>query len=217
MILIGGTSGCGKSSLALELQSKLNGWREWRIISTDEVRDEIRVEHPASHFIWRSTYNITDQLYDGTDSSKTKVLGGFQSQVSLVEEKLNEKLGLAINSRQNALIVEGVHVTPDFCLDIRSKWPFRTLPVFLNISDDSEHKHRFELRGPKPSASNAQTSDPTIGKYFRYFNNIKCISSYLISEATKNNILVVENSVLEDSVQLVLHAILSILSPNETN
>jgi 2-phosphoglycerate kinase len=207
-VLIGGTSGSGKSSLAAELQKRLNGRaRRWQIVSTDEIRQELRVSFPSSHLIWRSTYNITENVYDGTDKSKEKVIEGYLAQTSIVEKKLIDSFFPSPFSQ--LLLVEGVHITPRFAHDLGCKLPFQTFPVFLRVSDEQEHKHRFEVRGPK--STTPSMTDASIAKYFHYFKNIKCISDYITAEADQHQLLVVDNSVLEDSVCLLLKAILKML------
>lgn len=149
MLLIGGTSGSGKSTVASELMQRLGVVRE-EIISTDSLREEMRHSYPKEHLIWRSTYNVTNVIYDGTESTREMVVGGLKAQVDTMKEELLRKIEKGFT---HPLIVEGVHITPELASHLCHVYPKRVVPVFLLISDASEHKNRFAKRPPKSYAS----------------------------------------------------------------
>jgi hypothetical protein len=118
IILLGGTSGTGKSTLAALLSSKLG---ISTVLSTDFVRHLLRkVMSRESHpVLWGSTYNAAECMspaaldpHDMTEEARTaRVISGYLEQSSLIHEQLFSVI-MSYVSAKRSLIVEGVHLTP---------------------------------------------------------------------------------------------------------
>ncbi|KAF4149552.1 putative P-loop containing nucleoside triphosphate hydrolase protein [Phytophthora infestans] len=129
-VLLGGTSGTGKSTLASLLAARL---RLTTVLPTDSVRHVLRSftskeENPCA-FV--STYQAGDALSpemiaalqgDREDMSaarlhKKMVLKGYKMQSDLVLEKLDRVLTM-FEERKQSLVVEGVHLNMDDLLTL---------------------------------------------------------------------------------------------------
>lgn len=207
LLLIGGTSGSGKSTVALELQNLLGLVDKKQLLSSDEVRDEMRHSYPKTHLIWRSTYNVADVLCDGTEESKKQVLDGFEAQSRLVEAEVASRIDTPL---VRTLVVEGVHVTPLFAAKMSSTHPNQTMAFFLRVPDADDHRNRFVQRGPKSTPSVTPVSNAA-DKYFHYFDNIRCISDYITNGAAHYGYHVIDNCELGSALCVVLRSILDAL------
>lgn len=207
LLLIGGTSGSGKSTVALELRNLLGLADNTQLLASDEIRDEMRLSYPKTHLIWRSTYNVADVICDGTEEAKRKVLEGFGAQSRLVEDEVASRIETPL---LRTLVVEGVHVTPSFASQMSSVYPKQTMAFFLRVPDADDHRHRFELRGPKSTPSVTPVSNAA-DKYFHYFENIRCISDYITNDAAHYGYRVIDNCELGSALCIVLRSILDTL------
>jgi 2-phosphoglycerate kinase len=214
MIVVGGTSGSGKSTIASELLSRLGLVKKVQLLSSDELRDEMRPSYPPSHLIWRSTYNVTDTMFSGSVESKEKVLDGFKAQTGLVKDEMLKRLPEPL---VDSLVVEGVHMTPDFVKQLCERYPLQVVPLFLRVPDPSEHRHRFETRGPKkvpihpPLDATVAPMPSATSKYLHYFCNIACISEYIMSQSIKMGYPNIDNTNKDTSISLVVYEIMIVL------
>lgn len=206
IILIGGTSGSGKSTVASEVRTLLSVNEEPQLLASDEIRDEMRHSYPKSHLIWRSTYNVADVLYDGSAESKKRVLEGFEAQASLVKARVAKSINPPL---RRSIVIEGVHITASFVAQINVEHPSIVIPFFLRVPDPVEHRHRFEKRGPKTAPSITPVSNAS-EKYFHYFDNIRCISDYITQDAEQCGYDVVDNDDLESVLCTVLRRIVDL-------
>ena len=211
ILLIGGSSGSGKSTVALEIRKLLNLVDEKKLLQTDTIRDEMRHSYPKTHLIWRSTYNVADVLYDGTAETKKLILDGFDAQASLVKAEVASRL---LTQFEAPLVLEGVHVTPDFANQIHSSYPQQTIAYFLRVPDATDHRYRFEKRGPK-STSITPVSNAS-EKYFHYFDNIRCISDYITREAEVCGYRVIDNCEFESALGIILRGIVELYMRQQT-
>lgn len=143
---MGGTSGTGKSSVASLLATKLG---IATVLSTDSIRHIMRnfVEKEDFPVLFASTYEAGKKLVGKEFESltdKKKVTKGYLMQSALVLEKL-ESLIDTFQTRKESLLIEGVHLTPDFMRKINKKYP-SCLSFLIYISNESKHKERFAVR-----------------------------------------------------------------------
>lgn len=79
-----------------------------------------------------------------------------------------EKVIDKFERNNDAIIIEGVHLTPFFMFKIMKKYR-RVIPFALCITKESKHKERFAVR------SKYMTLDSRNNKYVENFPNIRLI------------------------------------------
>ena len=61
----------------------------WGVLSTDTMRDLLRPHFPPSHIIWKSTYNVNDDiLFDGSEERRRTIIQGFTTQSLYIHTSL---------------------------------------------------------------------------------------------------------------------------------
>ncbi|OWZ10516.1 hypothetical protein PHMEG_00016627 [Phytophthora megakarya] len=215
-VLLGGTSGTGKSTLASLLAARL---RLTTVLPTDSVRHVLRSftskeENPCA-FV--STYQAGDALSpemvaaiqaDREDMSaarlhKKMVLKGYKMQSDLVLEKLDRVLTM-FEERKQSLVVEGVHLNTDDLLTLVKKHP-TCVPFVIYISNENKHRERFAVR------ARHMTIDPQENKYIKHFDNIRIIQRNLCKHADRYLIPKIDNTNVDRSIATIQSTLVRVL------
>uniref|UniRef100_H3GRW2 Zeta toxin domain-containing protein n=1 Tax=Phytophthora ramorum TaxID=164328 RepID=H3GRW2_PHYRM len=215
-VLLGGTSGTGKSTLASLLAARL---RLTTVLPTDSVRHVLRSftskeENPCA-FV--STYQAGDALSpdmvaaiqgDREDMSaarlhKKMVLRGYKMQSELVLEKLDRVLTM-FEERKQSLVVEGVHLNTDDLLTLVKKHP-TCVPFVIYISNENKHRERFAVR------ARHMTIDPQENKYIKHFDNIRIIQRHLCKHADRYLIPKIDNTNVDRSIATIQSTLVRVL------
>ncbi|CAH0479413.1 unnamed protein product [Peronospora belbahrii] len=215
-VLLGGTSGTGKSTLASLLAARL---RLTTVLPTDSVRHVLRSftskeENPCA-FV--STYQAGDALSpemiaaiqgDREDMSsarlhKKMVLKGYKMQSGLVLEKLDRVLTM-FEERKQSLVVEGVHLNTNDLLMLVKKHP-TCVPFVIYISNENKHRDRFAVR------ARHMTIDPQENKYIKHFDNIRIIQRHLCKHADRCLIPKIDNTNVDRSIATIQSTLIRVL------
>ncbi len=199
IVLIGGATGVGKSTVATELAHRLG---ITRVIGTDMVRQTMRAFFSAELMpaIHTSSFDaaaaVRVPVPRETDLSKV----GFIEQTKAVAVGLDALIARGINEAQR-MVVEGVHIVPGF-LD-SSRWGEAIVLQFvLAVSDKDRHRANFTVRewesgGIRP-----------LRRYVEHFAQIRRIQKYIVARAGEHGVSVVDNAGLDENVSEILGAIL---------
>ncbi len=145
LLLVGGATGTGKSTLAMELGFRL-GIR--KVISTDMIRETMRTVLPADVVPGLHDHSFRGMLQGGQVLSdpRERVLAGFHQQVAQVSVGVRAVLRRAIREGVD-VIVEGTHVPADYQLLVEQPDAVQTAGILLAVPHESTHLARFPKRG----------------------------------------------------------------------
>ena len=199
IVLVGGTTGSGKSTVSAELAYRMNISRSQ---STDMMREIIRAYLSpqlvptlgySSFEAWRGLPgSIEGQSLD----IENLVIAGFLSQFAAMKLALEATINRAIRERHH-LIVEGVHVVPtDLNLDIRNRNAI-VVPMKLAIMKKSLLRKQLQRR-------DRESSSQPKSRYLEKLDDIWELQSWLLSEADKAGIPIIQNWFIEDTVNEAL-------------
>jgi 2-phosphoglycerate kinase len=182
VVLIGGTTGVGKSTLATQLATRLG---IVRVVATDAVREVMRALFsrelmPSLH---TSSFEAGSVLRE--PPSRDAVVVGFREQTAAVAVGVNALLERAA-VEQTSLIIEGAHVVPGFVDP--SRWQDRALavPLILSVEDEDAHRSHFAARA-------ADHSGRAANRYLTEFRNIRRVQRYIKSQALSHGVPVLPN------------------------
>lgn len=197
IILIGGASGVGTSTIAFELASRLG---ISSVIGTDSIREVMRrsISKDLVPVLYESSYTAWKSLRIPTDEFKCdKHILGFERHIepvligieSLIDRSLTEGL---------SIIIEGTHIVPGFMKEKYTSMP-NIITIILTLSSEKMHKKRFSAR--------AKVSSRPMERYLKNFKIIRKINNYIVERAEENNIPVIENVSISQSVEKCLEII----------
>jgi 2-phosphoglycerate kinase len=197
VVLIGGTTGVGKSTLATQLATRLG---IVRVVATDAVREVMRAlfSHELMPSLHTSSFEAGSVLRE--PPSKDAAIVGFREQTAAVAVGLNALLDRAA-MEQTSLIIEGAHVVPGF-LD-PSAWEDRVLavPVILTVEEEDAHRSHFAARA-------ADHAGRASNRYLEEFDNIRRVQRYIKSQALSHGVPVLPNYDFDRSLAAIIDLVM---------
>jgi|TARA_B100001971_G_scaffold190163_1_gene192691 2-phosphoglycerate kinase len=206
IILLGGTSGCGKSTIATMLANRLDIVRSQ---STDMLREVMRtmmpeqllpILHTSSFRAWTVLPGTGAEMAEVSDNL---LISGFRGQADLLTVAIEAVIKRALRERVS-LILEGVHVQPAFMEQLVDSDEAIIVPIMLGVLKRKQLHQRIRGRGVDAPQRRSE-------RYLRHFDEIWRLQSYLLSGAEKSNIPVVVNSdkntVFNDIMSIVIETL----------
>ena len=198
VILIGGSSGVGTSSIAFEVANRL-GIRN--MISTDMIREVMRKTSSKELLptIYESSYTAYRSLRIPPPPELDEVLIGFRDHVDTVSVGVEAVIERSI-TEGISIVIEGVHIVPGF---IREDLVSRdNVNMFiLTLEDEEVHKGRFYSR------CRQQWARRPLERYMNYFGAIRRTHKYFESQANKYHIPVIENIDITTTIESIIEEI----------
>ncbi|MGZ5351957.1 MAG: 2-phosphoglycerate kinase [Actinomycetota bacterium] len=197
VVLIGGATGVGKSTVATQLATRLG---IVRVVATDAVREVMRAVFsrelmPSLH---ASSFEAGNVLRE--PPSRDAVIVGFREQTAAVAVGVHALLDRAA-MEGTSLIIEGAHVVPGF-LD-QSAWEDRVLvvPVILTVDEDDAHRSHFAARASDHAGRAAS-------RYLAQFDNIRRVQRYIKSQALSHGVPVIPNFNFDRALAAVIDLVM---------
>ncbi|KZX10419.1 2-phosphoglycerate kinase [Methanobrevibacter curvatus] len=184
IILIGGSSGVGTSSIAFEIANRL-GIKN--MISTDMIREVMRkiVSKELSPVIHESSFTAYEGLRVPPPPEFDEILAGFKDHVDTVSVGIEAVIERALKEGIS-IVVEGVHLVPGFINeDLVNK--NNIVSFTLTLSDEEIHKGRFYSR------CRQMWSRRPLQRYLDNFFAIRKILKYFESQSKKHSVPLIEN------------------------
>ncbi len=188
IFLIGGTAGCGKSSVATMLASRLDIVRTQ---STDMLREVMRtmlperllpVLHKSSFTAWQA---LRGQQGKPREVPESLLVRGYCSQADLLSTAI-EAVIARTQREKVSLVVEGVHVQPSIVKQLKPGEDATVIPVMLAVLKRKVLQQRLQGRGSRVRQRRAD-------RYLESFDEIWDLQSYLLAEADRASIPIVAN------------------------
>ena len=195
ILLLGGTTGVGKSTLALEVARRFS---IGRLLSTDSIRDVMRVMLsddlvPTLHV---SSFEAHTRLVNPPRAGADPVIEGFLEQSRTVSVGVRAVIERAI-AEGTSTVLDGVSLVPG--LFDPQEWRDRAHVFFLLVADEdreSLHGHlvaRAHGRGARASE-----------RYVRNFKGIFTIQEDLLERAQRFDVPVVDVHDLDGAARTVV-------------
>jgi len=206
IVLIGGTAGSGKSTIASELAHRLNILRTQ---STDMLREVVRLMIPKrllptlhiSSFCAGDVLPFRDSI---PEANQSPVEAGYVTQVDHVGVALDGAIQRALRERLS-LIVEGVHVIPSQQAHYVNNADALVIPLILAVFKKKTLEKRFISRSSKIPSRRAK-------RYLKNFDAIWQIQSFLMAQADEYQIPIIPNDDQEETIQMIMDRLSSILA-----
>lgn len=197
VLLIGGATGVGKSTLATQLATRLG---IVRVVATDAVREVMRAlfSHDLMPAVHASSFEAGDVLRE--PPSRDAVIVGFREQTSAVAVGLHALMDRAA-MEGTSLILEGAHVVPGFLEP--QPWQNRVLvvPVIVTIEDEEVHRNHFVARA-------ADHAGRPANRYLEAFDNIRRVQRYIKSQALSHGVPIIPNYNFDRSIAAVIDLVM---------
>jgi 2-phosphoglycerate kinase len=192
LILIGGATGTGKSTVATELAYRFG---ITRVTSTDFIRETMRAFFSAAFMpsIHYSSFTAGDAFPDADDPLEF----GFLQQSRNVLVGVRAAMERALREGWS-MVLEGVHLVPGMLTaDIDRAV---VVSCILTIEDETEHERNFLARG-------LGTERP-VSAYLERFAEIRHLQELLVARAARERVAVIENENADAAASAVADLVL---------
>lgn len=189
VVLIGGASGVGKTSLAINLASVLD---IPRVVATDDIRQILRLTlsedfMPAIH---HSSYTASRGVQLPDTSMEDPLITSFRDQARVVGVGVRAIISRCIEEN-TSVIVDGVHLIPGFTDLTEFEDDALIVPMCLAVTDKQVYKQRFGRRA-------ARAPNRPEKKYLDNLDQILAIQQHILDESEDDDIPVIEVTTVED-------------------
>ncbi|HVL81781.1 MAG TPA: hypothetical protein VM840_09335 [Actinomycetota bacterium] len=199
IILIGGATGVGKSTIATQLAARLG---ITRIISTDAIREVMRSLFseqimPTLHV---SSFEAAQALRHPIPRSADPVVVGFEEQVRAVSVGVQALIERSVIEGTD-LILEGAHLVPGY---VGGAWEDKAVyvPLLITVEDEDLHRSHFFLRAQDTKLRN-------VDRYLTAFADIRKVQKYIRSLALQSGVPVIPSYSLDATLATVIDRVVS--------
>ena len=200
VVLLGGATGVGKSTIATMLANRLG---VTRVIPTDAIREVMRSMFtedlmPTLH---TSSFDAARLVRTPLPRSADPVIIGFREQVSAVAVGIKALVSRAVDEGTD-LIVEGAHLVPGFLDPAPFVGQAVVVPMVVTVDDEELHRSHFVAR-----ADEARTRPSE--KYLDFFDNIRKLQKYIKSLALEHGVPIVPSYNLDATLSRVIELVVN--------
>jgi 2-phosphoglycerate kinase len=199
VILIGGTTGVGKSTIATQLAARLG---IVRVVATDAIREVMRsmLSSELLPTLHTSSFHADRALREPPGTSSDALLLGFREQTASVAVGINALVERAA-TEGTSIVIEGAHIVPGF-VDLEShRDRILAVPFILGVEDEGRHLSHFATR------ENAVASRPA-KRYAAGFENIRRLQRYVKSQALSHGVPVLPNYSFDQAIAAVMDLVM---------
>jgi 2-phosphoglycerate kinase len=198
ILLIGGSTGTGKSTVATESAYRLG---ITRVTSTDFVRQTMRAffSHEFMPSIHYSSFEAGDALRS-REEADDPMLAGFLEQTRNVLVGVRASIDRALQEGWS-LVLEGVHIVPGMVPATLEN--ALVVQCVLSIDDETAHADHFWVRDA------ASDGLRPVQKYLDRLSDIRRLQDYIVERAHRTGVPVIENGDVEGAIGSVIELVLA--------
>jgi 2-phosphoglycerate kinase len=198
IVLIGGATGTGKSTVATELAYRLG---ITRVTSTDFIRQTMRAFFsrkfmPSIHY---SSFDAAAALR-APKEAVDPTIAGFMEQSRNVLVGVRASLDRALEEGWS-MVLEGIHLVPGLVELPRAASKAVVAQCVLEIVDSIEHESHFFVRDA--------TSSRPVRKYVDRYDEIRRIQDEITRRAKRDGVPIIEGTDINGAVTQVLDLVLA--------
>jgi 2-phosphoglycerate kinase len=197
IVLIGGATGTGKSTVATEVAYRLG---ITRVTSTDFVRQTLRAFFspefmPSIHY---SSFEAGKGLRSAEEEEVDPLLHGFLDQTRNVLVGVNAAIERSLAEGWST-VLEGVHLVPGMTAPIEN-----ALVVQCVLAIDSEDAHASHFWIRDITSNGARSLD----KYLERLSDIRYLQDYIVERAGREGVPVIRNQDRESATSAVIELVM---------
>jgi len=209
-LLVGGSTGVGKTAVAVETARRLE---ISRVMGTDSLRQIMRLMFSADLMpeIHCSTYDAYRVLKPEALGARDPVVAGFREQAQKIAVGVHALLDRAVEEN-TSMLIEGVNILPGVVNLERYRSDAHVICLVVAALDVESYRSRFTIRERKAEGRSAD-------RYLQHFDAIIKIQNYILGEAEHYGIPIIDNVGFDAAVLSVTRSIISTLDksmPAET-
>ncbi|MEX0984467.1 MAG: AAA family ATPase [Actinomycetota bacterium] len=196
VILIGGATGVGKSTIATQLAARMG---IVRVIATDAIREVMRAVVPEGSM---PTLHVSSFELDRGPRADAQdpLLAGFREQAATVGIGIRALVERAA-TEGTSMVVEGVHVVPGSFDADAEHLRVLAVPFVLGVEDEARHRSHLSARG-------TATSSRPASRYVDRIDGIRRLQGFVQEQALAHGVPVIANhgfdQTIADVVDLVM-------------
>lgn len=205
VLLIGGTTGSGKSTISAEIAHRLGIVRGQ---STDMLREVMRLMlperllpalHASSYLAWQA---LPEAML--ADDPEQRIETGYLAQSREVAIGVEAVLNRA-SREQISVIVEGVHIYPALQREMADASDAIVIPLMVAVLKRKNLRRQLKGRGTANQARRAE-------RYLKHFDAIWHLQGFLLEEAEKFDVAVISNTDPDEAIGQVMDVVSAELS-----
>lgn len=195
VIMIGGATGVGKSTIATQLAVRLG---IVRVVATDAIREVMRAMFTSELMptLYTSSFEADATLREPPPRPTDRVIVGFREQTAAVAVGIRALVERAA-VEGTSVVIEGAHVVPGF-FDLEAyQGRVLAVPVVVTVEDEDLHRSHFAVRA-------ADAGSRPFERYMRGFQNIRRVQKYIKSQALSHGVPTITNYNLDQTLSAVI-------------
>ena len=198
IVLVGGATGTGKSTIATEVAYRLG---ITRVTSTDFVRQTMRALFSPELMptIHHSSFEAGLPLHSAEEEEVDPLIHGFLDQSRHVLVGVKAAIDRALEEGWS-MVLEGVHLVPGMLPPIENAL---VVQCVIAIKSEETHAGHFWIRD--------LTSDGMrpLDKYLEKLSDIRYLQDYVLERARNDGVPVIDNREREKSIAAVMELVLT--------
>ena len=200
-VLVGGSTGVGKTSIAVEIGRRL---QISHVIGTDSIRQIMRLMFSEDLMpeIHASTYDAHEML-DRSDEGDA-VIASFRDQAQKIAVGVQALIERALEER-NSLLIEGVNLLPSLVDLTRYEGEAHVVQLVVAALDPSAWRSRFHERQSVQETRAAS-------RYLDHFEQIRLIQDHILQEADHFGLQIIDNTQFDDAVVAATRSVIATLN-----